>query len=189
MYGYSIFIVAFTTVAYLLYENVTAERKKAYLRRTDLTEAERQKETTESWKDHLIILTRLVIYAASAAAAFLGDILGIGLTIVFTVDGVCRLYYEAASADKSRAAALTFLIVPFAAVVACAISKFGGTLILGIIIGIALIVGVRFASKIVGWLQNFHANISTEENTEDESSEEEEDTTETPRRPRVTATR
>ena len=189
MFGYSMFIVAFTTVAYLLYESVTAERRKKYLQRTDLTEAERQKEMRESWKDRMIIIARLAIYAASAAAAFLGDILGIGLTIIFTVDGICHIYGEAATADKSRAAALTFLIIPFAAVAACAISKFGGTLILGIIIGIALIAGVRFAQNIISWLRNFQSGTNTDDSSETDSEEEEEDTTEIPRRTPTTARR
>jgi len=188
MYGYAIFIVAFTVVAYLLYESVTAERRKAYLRRNDLTEAERHAETRASWGDRMAIISRLAVYAASAAAAFLGDILGIALTIFFTVEGIAHIYYEAASASKSRAAALTFLVIPFATVSACAISKVS-SLILGIIIGILIIAGVRFAATIVGWIKNLHINIATDDAEEETSTKEEDTTHETTKRPQATARR
>ena len=173
--GYGIFIVAATIVAFLLWENVNAERRESYFRRSDLTKEERRQEVKASWGDRMAIITRLAIYATSAVAAFFGDILGIILTAFFTLEGIFYVYKEAASADKPKAAALTFLALPFAAVCACAIGKIG-SLILGIIIGVVLVVGVRFASKIIDLLKGSHAN--TRETVTNETRTEEPETTE-----------
>lgn len=178
--GYSIFIVAATIVAFLLYENVNTERRESYFRRSDLTEEERRQEVKASWSDRIVIITRLAIYATSAVFAFFGDILGIILAVFFTVEGIAHIYFEAASADKSKAAAWTFLSLPFAAVCACAIGKIG-SLILGIIIGVVLVVGVRFASKIIDLLKGSRAN-TRETATNETRTEESEATEELPRR-------
>lgn len=146
--GYSVLIIGLSIVAFIMYANVTAKRMNNFFKRTDLTEEARHKETRESWYDRMAALARIALYTVSAVFAFNGDFLGIILTWFFTVEGFGYVFWTAIEAKQDMAVAMTYLAIPFGGVIACAISKWTSSIILGLIIGFALIVAVRFASTV-----------------------------------------
>lgn len=173
--GYSILIIALSIVAFLIYEDVTTKRREIYFKRLDLTEEERRKEMKNSWGDRMAILVRLIIYVVSAVFGFLGDALGFILTVFFTVEGIAHIYYEAIDVEKSRAVALTFLGIPFATVVTCAISQWTSSIILGLIVGAVILVTIRFAGNVWETIRGVFKRITT---FEDEAKEKETPVTE-----------
>ncbi len=140
--GHVILVIAATVIGFVLYDNVTGARKKEYLDSHELTAHQRKELEKEGWHDRLIVIVRLAIYALSAVFALGGDALGIILVILFTFDGLAYVYKEAFTASKSRAAALTFLTIPFGALVMAFSMKFVG-IIGGILLGILTIMLVQ----------------------------------------------
>ena len=180
--GYSVFIVALSIVAYLMYVDVTIKRMNNFFKRNDLTEEARHTETRDSWRDRMAALARIALYAVSAVFAFMGNFLGIILTWFFTIEGFGYIFWEATKAKQDMAVAMTYLAIPFGAVVACAISKWTSSIILGLIIGLALVVAVRFASSVIAFFKrNFTAKDEASAEADEKGKEEEEKKSESPK--------
>ncbi|MBR3320012.1 hypothetical protein IKG20_01785 [Candidatus Saccharibacteria bacterium] len=169
--GYSILVVATLVMTFFLYENIMTKRMGEYFERNDFTPEERIEESRRFWRDRMVLIFRLLIFGACLIAALFGDILGLVLTVVFTVEAFIYLYREARNASsKDKAAALTFLGFPFGVAVFCLMAKYLNMTILGIIVGIVLVALIRSMPG----LDNLFSNLC---NNNEEEEEEEERTT------------
>lgn len=171
--GISVCIIALSVIGFIMFDNVTTARKEKYLKRTDLTEEARHAEAKESWQDRMAAIARIAIYATSAVAAFSGDLLGIILTCFFTVEGYGYILIQSAKANKSMAVAMTYLALPFGAVIGCAVALFASSVALGFIVGLASLVLVRFASKVVKPIIDFvDRGFTAKEKDKDDTEED-----------------
>lgn len=150
-----ILITVALAVAFFFYKIVTDKRKKQYLERNDITEAERRKEEQASWRDQVSLLTRFIIFGVTAAFACYDNILGIILTVFFTAEAIFWIYHAGAKTrSRSRIKSLTLLMVPFGVTTFCLMEKFLGLTLIGIIVAIVLVISVRFEPVISDWLAN-----------------------------------
>ena len=140
--GHIILVIAATVVGFVLYDNVICSLKKEYLENHAIDKETRREMEKEDAHDRLIMIIRLAIWCLCAAFALTGNILGIILAVPFTIDALVYIYHGAYLASKSTAAALTFLAVPFGALImACTMSPIG--IIGGILLGILTVVLVQ----------------------------------------------
>ena len=140
--GHIILVVVATVIGFILYDNITNARKKAYFSAHKLSKEERAEMEKDALKDRLIIIVRLAIWCVSAVFALLGDTLGVILTVFFTLEALFRMYTEAYGATKSRVSALTLLAIPFGALIMAYGMKSLG-IVWGIILGILTIILVQ----------------------------------------------
>ncbi|MBR5389183.1 hypothetical protein IK146_01320 [Candidatus Saccharibacteria bacterium] len=145
--GKIILVVATTIVGFLLYDNLERRRKKDFLETHEMSREERCAREREDRDNHWALIARLIIWLTCAIFAFLGDTLGVILTVLFTIEALWRIYYEAFGAVKSRVGSLVFLAIPFGGVAAAYCTKPTG-IIGGILIGILAVVLVQICHMI-----------------------------------------
>lgn len=159
-----ILIIVALVASFFFYKRKYDGRKQEYLKKTDLTPAERQKEDFESWKDQLILLGRFVIFGLAAVFAFLGNVLGIILTVIFTGEALVYLYLRSRETrSRSQVYLLTCLAVPFGVTIYCAIDKLFRAPLIGILVAVAIPVYVHFEPIIDDWLDERRENKSDDD--------------------------
>lgn len=146
--GHTILVVVATIVGYMLYSNYELARKKAYYEAHDLTKEERIELEKEAAYNKRTLIARLAIWLLCAVFCLIdGGLLAAILTTLFTIDALMYIYVEAHDAKKSRVASLTFLAIPFGALVMAYGMMWTGILG-GIILGILTVAMVQIVARV-----------------------------------------
>ncbi len=140
--GYIILLAVATGLGFFLWNSVTDQRVKNYMKSADLSDKQRRLVAREAMENSISILARLVIWCAIGVGALLGNVIDLVLVIALTIEALYYIYREVYQTEKLQSAAMTFLAVPFGALIAIFGMKYLG-LVWGIIIGLAIVVIVK----------------------------------------------
>lgn len=141
-------LVLATPFCYLNWRSFTAKRKEKYISATGLSGKERTDLLRDCKNDRRKVFFGYCLWILCVIFAYGGDLLGLVLSVVFTLGALCYIYSEALAAkdDNLRIYALISLAVPFVIFALITGIKYLG-IFWGIIIGIALAVGVYLLGK------------------------------------------
>lgn len=109
-------VVGLTVVTIISLCSYIANEKKLekdFFDRHPMTNEEKAKIEKEESNERAILAVRLIVWLGCAISALYGEILGVVLSMIFTIEALIRIYRNALeTADKSLMTSLTYMIIP-----------------------------------------------------------------------------